>query len=133
MTDLTEELKEALQGQLRQQEELLRVARDRFEDSRDIINRWPARKKKFGRGFFTRFDRWKAQLKHVIRPLNLKRYKREKKRLKRAGNVLFGSRQGQRLLMLKFLNILRFLMLIIIYFGMPAFLIYLALKKMNVL
>lgn len=130
---ISEQLKDVFTGQLRQQEELLRVASDRFAESREVIERWPSREKRLGRGLLDRFDRWRGQLKHINRPFNLVRYKREKKRMIRSRKAALASGPGLQLFFLRSLNILRILIISSIYLGVSGFIVYLVLKGIKVI
>jgi len=121
MSEFTEKLKEPFEQQLDEQSRLLDSGWAEFEDHKEIVHQWSARKNKVFNSIVKTMQQWTADLKKMARPLNLKRYKREKRRLMRAKHVaLFswgGFRKGLQLALLETLNIIRILIILTVYIG----------------
>lgn len=137
MTDLNEELKKSLSGQLDHQLLLLDNAVTELEQYKDVVSLWPGRKRRILHHIAAKLDRWNASLKKLIRPLNLKAYKREKKRIIRAGNITFLHSRGFmarfKLQVLRTLNILRIVTVLGFFVGCFFLLIYLVVKGLGLL
>lgn len=137
MSDISEELKKSLSGQLDHQLLLLDNAVTELEQYKAIVSVWPGRKQRIRQYIAAKLNRWAAALKKLIRPLNLKPYKREKKRIIRAANVTFFHYRGfmarSRLMAFRILNILRICIILGMFAGGFFLLIYLVVKVFGLL
>lgn len=137
MPELNEELKQSLSGQLDHQLLLLDNAVTELEQYKDVVSLWPGRKRRILHHIAAKLDRWNTALKKLVRPLNLKAYKREKKRVVRAGKITFFSYRGFmarfNLQFLRTLNILRIVTVLGFFVGAFFLLIYLVVKGLGFL
>jgi hypothetical protein len=116
MSEFTEKLKEPFEEQLNYQLSRLNSAVDEMEAQREIVMQWPARRKRVVNGIILPIQKWTAMLKSMTRPLNVRPYKREKKRLLRAKGLTWFHWRGfmakSQLTLLRLLNIIRILLIL---------------------
>jgi hypothetical protein len=115
MSEFTEKLKEPFEEQLNYQLSRLNSAMDEIEAQREIVGQWPARKKRIVNGILSPIQKWSAMLKNMTRPLDVRPYKREKKRLLRAKSLTWFHWRGfmakSQLTVLRIANIVRILLI----------------------
>jgi hypothetical protein len=128
----SDRLKEPFRRHLIEQN-LLDGGIEQLEENKHLLSEWPDRKKKFLHTIVKPLQRWSSALNIMGRPLNLKRYKKEKRRLKLTGypalyNWSFFTKKLQ-LMILRLLNILRILIILSV-FGGALFLIGYSVAKL---
>jgi hypothetical protein len=132
MFEFTGKLKEPFEEQLSYQLSRLNSAVNEMEAQRDIVIQWPARKKRVVKGIISPIEKWTAMLKRMTRPIDLRPYKREKKRLVRARSITLFHWRGftakARLTLLRLLNIIRILLILGFSIGTIVLVGYLIVK-----
>ena len=132
MSQFTEKLKEPFEDQLNQQHLQLDLAFAELDEVKEVINHWPNRKKRIVTGILRPMQKWSAQLKKMAKPLDMRKYKREKKRLLRFKNITWSHWRGF-FLSLKFaflwtLNMIRILVILSFYIGIILLAVFLVIK-----
>ena len=132
MSQFTEKLKEPFEDQLNQQHLQLDLAFAELDEVKEAINHWPNRKKRIITRILKPMQKWSAQLKKMTKPLDMRKYKREKKRLLRFKNITWGHWRGF-FLSLKFailwiINIIRILVILSFYIGILLLAVFLVIK-----
>jgi len=132
MSEFTGKLKEPFEEQLNQQHLQLDLAFAELDEVKDIINHWPARKKRIITGILKPMQKWSAQLKKMAKPLDMRKYKREKKRLLRFKNITWSHWRGfflsLKLAFLWTLNMIRILVILSFYIGTILLAVFLVIK-----
>jgi hypothetical protein len=132
MSEFTGKLKEPFEDQLNQQHLQLDLAVAELDEVKDIINHWPARKKRITVGILKPMQKWSADLKKMASPLDMRKYKREKKRLLRFKNITWSHWRGftlsLKLAVLWTLNMIRILVILSFYIGIILLVVFLVIK-----
>jgi hypothetical protein len=132
MSQFTGKLKEPFEDQLNQQHLQLDLAFAELDEVKDIINHWPNRKKRIITGILKPMQKWSAQLKKMAKPLDMRKYKREKKQLLRFKNITWSHWHGfflsLKLAFLWTLNMIRILMILSFYIGTILLAVFLVIK-----
>lgn len=132
MSKFTEKLKEPFEDQLNQQHLQLDLAFAELDEVKEVINHWPNRKKRIITGILKPMRKWSAQLKKMAKPLDMRKYKREKKRLLRFKNITWSHWRGfflsLKLAFLWTINIIRILVILSFYIGIILLAVYLVIK-----
>lgn len=132
MSQFTEKLKEPFEDQLNQQHLQLDLALAELDEIKDVINHWPARKKRIITGILKPMQKWSADLKKMAKPLDMRKYKREKKRLLRFNNITWSHWRGftlsLKLAVLWTLNMIRILVILSFYIGIIILVVFLLIK-----
>jgi hypothetical protein len=132
MSQFTEKLKEPFEDQLNQQHLQLDLALAEIDEVKEVINHWPNRKKRIVTGILKPMQKWSAQLKKMAKPLDMRKYKREKKRLLRFKNITWSHWRGFFLSLkrafLWTLNIIRILVILSFYIGIILLAVFLVIK-----
>jgi uncharacterized membrane protein len=132
MSEFTGKLKEPFEDQLNQQHLQLDLAFAELDEVKDIIIHWPARKKRIITGILKPMQKWSADLKKMASPLDMRKYKREKKRLQRFKNITWSHWRGftlsLKLAFLWTLNMIRILVILSFYIGIILLVVFLLIK-----
>jgi hypothetical protein len=132
MSKFKAKLKEPFEDQLNQQHLQLDLAFAELEEVKDVIHNWPARKKRIITGILKPMQKWSAQLKKMAKPLDLRKYKREKKRLLRFKNITWSHWRGftlsLKLAFLWTLNMIRILVILSFFIGIILLAVFLVIK-----
>jgi len=137
MSELSDKLKEPFEQQLNQQLLQLDLANAEMEEHKTLIDGWPKRKKKIDKEILKPMTKWLADLKKVTAPLDLRKYKRARRRLKRFKNIPWsgwtGFRLGFNLAFLWTINLVRILLILSFYISVVAMFGFLLIKLLNFL
>jgi hypothetical protein len=132
MSQFTGKLKEPFEDQLNQQHLQLDLAFAELDEVKDIINHWPARKKRVITGILKPMQKWSVQLKKMAKPLDMRKYKREKKRLLRFKNITWSHWRGftlsLKLAFLWTLNMIRILLILSFFIAVILLVVFLLIK-----
>ena len=132
MSEFTRKLKEPFEDQLSQQHLQLDLANAELDEIKEVINHWPARKKRIYTGILKPMQKWSADLKKMAKPLDMRKYKREKKRLLRFKNITWSHWRGftlsLKLAFLWILNMIRILMILSFFIGIILLAVFLVIK-----
>jgi hypothetical protein len=132
MSQFTEKLKEPFEDQLNQQHLQLDLALAELDEIKDIPNHWPARKKRIITGILKPMQKWSTDLKKMAKPLDMRKYKREKKRLLRFKNITWSHWRGfflsLKLAFLWTINMIRILVILSFFIGIILLAVFLLLK-----
>jgi len=132
MSEFTAKLKAPFEDQLSQQFLQLDLANAELDEIKDVINQWPAQKKRITTRILKPMQKWSASLKKMVKPLDMRKYKREKKRLLRLKNITWSHWRGFFLsLKLAFLwtvNILRILLILSFFIGIILLVVFLVIQ-----
>jgi hypothetical protein len=132
MSEFTGKLKEPFENQLTQQHLQLDLANAELDEVKEVINHWPARKKRIYTGILKPMQKWSADLKKMAKPLDMRKYKREKKRLLRFKNITWSHWRGFTLsLKLAFLwavNLIRILVILAFFIAVILLAVFLVIK-----
>jgi hypothetical protein len=133
MSEFIGKLKEPFEDQLNQQHLQLDLANAELEEVKDVIDHWPARKKRITTRILKPMQKWSANLKKMTRPLDMRKYKRAKKRLLRFKNITWSHWRGFTL-SLKFallwtLNMIRILLILAFFIGSALLVVFLLIKS----
>ncbi|UCH94669.1 MAG: hypothetical protein JSV88_31020 [Candidatus Aminicenantes bacterium] len=132
MAEFTGKLKEPFEHQLNQQLLQLDLANAELDEHKELINQWPARKRKITAGILKPMQKWAADLRKMAGPLDMRKYKREKKRLLRFKSITWCHWRGFTLsLKLAFLwtvNMIRILVILAFYIGIILLVVFLVIK-----
>ncbi len=135
MAGLKEKLTEPFQRLAREQD-MLDNSWEQLEEHTDLVRLWPVRKKRLLEKILKPMQRWAAGLKQMARPMNMKRYKKEKKQMMRVRFPAFYSWEGFskkfRLLVLKTLNLIRMTVIVGIVFGIIGLILYFFMKLFGI-
>lgn len=137
MSQLRETLKEPFENQLNQQLMQLDLAHAELVEQKEFIDHWPARKRKITTEILKPMRKWAGGLKKMARPLDMKKYKREKKRLLRFKHITWSHWRGFNLsLKVAFiwtLNMIRIMLILSFYFGIILLTVFLVMKSFEFL
>ena len=132
MSEFIRKLKEPFEDQLSQQHLQLDLANAELDEVKEVINHWPARKKRIYTGILKPMQKWSADLKKMAKPLDMRKYKREKKRLLRFKNITWSHWRGftlsLKLAFLWILNMIRILVILSFFIGIILLAVFLVIK-----
>jgi len=132
MSEFTGKLKEPFEDQLNQQHLQLDLANAELDEVKDVLDHWPARKKRIFTGILKPMQKWSADLKKMTRPLDMRKYKRAKKRLLRFKNIAWNHWRGFSLSLkhafLWTVNLIRILLILSFFIGIILSVVFLAIK-----
>jgi hypothetical protein len=135
LSEFSEKLKEPFENPLNQQLLQLDLATAEMDEHKNIIQEWPVRKKKIAGQIIKALHQWAANLKKITSPLDLRRYKREKKRLLRFKIMATSSWRGftlnSKVALLWCLNLTRILLILSFYIGSILLAVYGLIKVFN--
>jgi len=135
MSEFTGKLKEPFEDQLNQQHLQLDLANAELDEVKEVLDHWPARKKRIFTGILKPVQKWSADLKKMTRPLDMRKYKRAKKRLLRFKNIAWSHWRGFSLSLkhafLWALNIIRILLILSFFIGIILAVVFLVIKTFN--
>ena len=135
MSEFSEKLKEPFENPLNQQLLQLDLATAEMDEHKNLIQQWPVRKKKIADHIIKPLQQWAAALKKLASPLDLRRYKREKKRLLRFKTMATSSWRGftlsSKVAFLWLLNLTRILLILSFYIGVILLAVYGLIKIFN--
>ena len=124
MTEISAKLKEPFENHLSQQLLQLDLAHAEMEDHKTTIDQWPVHKKKIIDVILKPMKAWAADLKRVAAPLDLKKYKRAKRKLLRFKRITWSGWAGFGLSFKKavlwVINLVRILLILSVYIAMAA-------------
>jgi hypothetical protein len=132
MSNIKERLKEPFVKYSSDREELLDSSWNQLVEHEEAIRLWPSTKKRLQKYIIEPLKKWTEALKRVSQPLNLKRYKKVKRRLLRARFPSIFSWSGFSkkfyLFYLRILNIIRILFILFIYFSIMMLFVFMLIK-----
>ncbi|MCP5049065.1 MAG: hypothetical protein GY940_17985 [bacterium] len=130
---MKEKLKEPFLRHARDIQEQLDGGWEKLQQQEEVVRQWPVRKKRLTHVVLEPLRKWVEALKKMAQPLkNIKRYKKEKKRLNRAKYPSFYSWGGFmkrfQILIARSFNIVRILVILSVYFSILLLVGYLIMK-----
>ncbi len=132
ITEIKDRLSQPFQQHTKQMEEQLDGGSRQLDQQIEVVREWPLRRRKLHHYVITPLRKWVEALKQVSMPFNLKLYKKEKKKMRRAKYVTIYSWAGfskkLQLFIMRTLNILRILIIISVFLGTLLFIGYLVMR-----
>jgi hypothetical protein len=135
MSQYSDKLKESFENPLNQQLLQMDLANAELDEQEPVIRNWPIQKKRITTVIIRPMQKWAADLKRITKPLNLKKYKREKKRFSRYKNITWSNWQGFwlrfKLTFLWTMNVIRILMILAFFIGAALLVVLLGIKAVK--